>query len=138
MDWNENDFKVRGTKKTCGSRSTSRSCQKRVFFYSRNVHAGCRLRQIHLTFNYEKNCSPPNFFFSTWEKFAPPHTSPNLVHNLLNDRSWTPVLYIVFLDHCCLLVWCKLNHQSTISLCKSTTPHTSFAMGMLLTNLCSI
>ena len=28
------------------------------------------------------------------KQFAPPYTSPELAHHLLNDRSWAPPLYI--------------------------------------------
>ena len=58
MDWNENDFKVRGTKKTCGSRSTSRSCQKRVFFLLEE--RSCRL-----------SASTDSSHFQLWKKLQP-------------------------------------------------------------------
>ena len=43
--------------------------------------------------NHRKISSPPDFYLSTWGKFAPPYTSPHAAHNLLlSARSWAPLL----------------------------------------------
>ena len=40
-------------------------------------------------------CTPPNFFSPIRGKITLPYTSPKLVHNLLNDQLWAPLLYMV-------------------------------------------
>ena len=55
------------------------------------VWANFWLQRIHNNFNVrnkiiEKICSPLNFYLLTWDKFAPPYTSPYLAHNPLRDK----------------------------------------------------
>ena len=45
--------------------------------------------------NHKKICNPPYHYLPTREKFAPPHASPNLTQNLLSDRLWVPLLYVL-------------------------------------------
>ncbi len=40
----------------------------------------------------KKNSSPLHFYFPRQDTPTPPYTSPCLVHNLLSDRLWAPLL----------------------------------------------
>ena len=35
------------------------------------------------------NINTLDFYLPTWEKIAPPYTSPDQAHNILSDRLWT-------------------------------------------------
>ena len=45
----------------------------------------------------KENCSPPYFYFLTWDKFAWPYASPCLAHNFSSDWLWAPLPYILYL-----------------------------------------
>ena len=43
-------------------------------------------------YNHQNKCKPRDFYLHTQEQITLPHTSPDLAHNLFNDRLWAPLL----------------------------------------------
>ena len=58
-----------------------------------NIHNNFNLRNKFIKINRSQSSS--SSFLPAHENFALPYNSPYLAHNLLSDRLWTPLLYMV-------------------------------------------